>query len=91
MISDQAAAHSVSAHWQEKCECYVIMPTSTPAQFREEEEYRCTTGSRLEIPHDTGGRREFKMMSKIVKKSALLGGHLLGILVLDSLLNPMIP
>lgn len=70
MISDQAAAHSVGAHWQEKCECYVIMPTSTPAQFSEDE-YRYTTGSSLEIPHDTGGRREFKTMSKIVKKSAV--------------------
>lgn len=71
MISDQAAVHRVGAHWQEKCDCYVVVPTSTPAQLSADEGYRCATGSRLEIPRDTGGRREFKTMSKIVKKSAV--------------------
>lgn len=40
MISDQAVAHEVGAHWQGKCEGYVITPTSTPPQLSQDEEHQ---------------------------------------------------
>lgn len=56
MISSQAAAHMVGVHWQEKCDGHVITPTFIPPQLSQDEEHRCATGSRTEIPHETGGR-----------------------------------